>query len=126
MKCLLPLEFLQVLGYAPAYHYKKSAFDQVHGAFCSYAIPPRRLSADTSFARINYLGEFNNWVSPRTDMQGREVTLIRDFYINPSVLDNVFVRAAGADQADDQFICNTYFEVNSTRAMSKVGLIDFV
>lgn len=126
LNCLLPLEFLQVLGYAPAYHYKKSAFDQVHGAFCSYAIPPRRLSADTSFARINYLGEFNNWVSPRTDMQGREITLIRDFYINPSVLDNVFVRAAGADQADDQFICNTYFEVKSTRAMSKVGLIDFV
>lgn len=126
LNCLYDLSTLAVLGYAPAYHYKKSEVDKVHGAFCSLISNDRRSATTFRFAQIDYLGEFNNWVSPRTDMQSRKNTLVRDFYINPSVLDNVFVRSAGADQADDQFICNTYFEVMSTRGMSKVGLIDFV
>lgn len=126
LNMLYPQNRLAVLGYGPAYHHKKSMVDQVHGAFCSFlSLLTRTDQHDIGTRNINYVGEFNNWVSPRTDMQSRTNTLIRDFYINPSVLDNVFVRAAGADIADDQFICNTFFDVKTTRMMSKVGLIDF-
>lgn len=125
---LLPRQYLAVLGFGPAYHHKKSQVDMVHGAFCSlgrsFLAPVDGLPR--GYFKSNYFGEFNNWVSPRSDLQARTITLLRDFYINPSVLDNVFVRAAGADQADDQFICNTYLDVKSTREMSTVGLINFV
>lgn len=127
LNSLLPQDSLSVLGYGPAYHHKKSSVDMVHGAFCSYNMSFLRESGNIrAYGRSQFFGEFNIWVSPRTDMQGRSNTLIRDFYINPSVVDNIFMRAASADQADDQFICNTYFDVKSTRQMSVIGLINFV
>lgn len=121
LNMLIPANSMQVLGYAPRYHHKKSEVDLAHGAFCSWL--PSFNSPERNFG---FFGDFNNWVSPRTDLQNRVSTSVRDFYINPSVLDNVFVRAAGADQADDQFICNTFFEVNAIKEMSKIGLINFV
>lgn len=134
LNSLLPANTVRALGFAPNYYHKKSEVDQVHGAFCS--VPDELLFGDSAgessavFSRgrhvSSWYGDFNNWVSPRSDMQFRTSTALRDFYINPSVLDNIFVRAAGPDLADDQFICNTYFEVKSTKTMSKVGLINFV
>lgn len=115
-----------VLGYVPRYHHKKQEVDMVHGAFVSFygrSGLPTGLSNQSPFS---VFGDFNNWVSPRTDLQCRDVTLKRDFYINPSVLDNIFVRAAGADFSDDQFICTTFFECNAVKEMSKIGLINFV
>ena len=73
-----------------------------------------------------FYGDFNHWVSPRTDMQSQTNLRLRDFYINPNVLDNVFVQKAGADFSSDQFICRTYFDLISTKEMSKVGLVNFV
>lgn len=119
---------ISVLGYGPRYYHKKSEVDVVHGAFCS--LPDltnfdKQVGSSFPFTQ-DWYGEFNNWVTPRTDMQNRVVSQVKDFYINPSVLDNIFVRAAGADFSDDQFICNTYFEVKATKMMSKIGLINFV
>lgn len=130
LNCLLPYNDVQSLGKVPRYHHKKGEVDQVHGAFCS--LPYNYISGSStshqilSFAYGGWVGQFNHWVSPRSELQGRLSTTIRDFYINPSVLDNVFVRAAGYDQADDQFICSTYFEVKSTKELSKIGLLNFV
>lgn len=124
LNALLPASDIKALGFAPRYYHKKQAIDLVHGAFVSSAIS--FAGDDDDDYRDDFFGEFNHWVVPRTDLQNRNVTLKRDFYINPRILDNVFVRAAGADLADDQFICNTYLEITSTRGMSKVGLINFV
>lgn len=134
LNCFVETSKVAVLGFTAPYYHKKSEVDQVHGAFCSF--PSQGLvSQGTSIggaaspratALLDWFGDFNNWVSPRSDMQFRNMTSVRDFYINPSVLDNVFVRAAGADQADDQFICNTYFDVKAVKSMSKSGLINFV
>lgn len=133
LNSLVPRNDIKVLGYAPRYYHKKMALDMVHGAFVSLpahflqplTFDPRTSTYDPLYFD-DFFGDFNHWVSPRTDMQGREITRLRDFYINPSVLDNVFVRAVSSDIADDQFICNTYFDIQSTRGMSKIGLIDFV
>lgn len=133
LNALVPRNDIKALGYAPRYYHKKMALDLVHGAFVSLpahflqplTFNPRTSTYDPMYFD-DFFGDFNHWVSPRTDMQGREITRLRDFYINPSVLDNVFVRAVSSDLADDQFICNTYFDIKSTRAMSKIGLINFV
>lgn len=122
LNCLLPANDIRVLGYGPRYYHKKSELDVVHGAFVS-----RYFNTETdAYVPLSWYGSFNNWVSSRTDLQNRSTTAVKDFYVNPSVLDNVFVRAAGADIADDQFICSTYFDVKATKEMSKVGLINFV
>lgn len=121
---------LRVLGFGPRYYHKKSEVDKVHGAFVS--VPWNTLGLDPTTPLIysvlyqDFFGEFNHWISARTDMQNRGVTTLADFYINPAVLDNVFVRAVSPDQADDQFLCFTQFVVKSTRAMTKVGLLNFV
>lgn len=124
LNCLLPAASIHSLGFGPRYYHKKSEVDQVHGAFVSVAGSSALFPVDGK--QSQFYGDFNNWVSPRSDMQNRQSTSLRDFYINPSVLDNIFVRAAGADIADDQFICNTYFNIKSTKMMSKIGLINFV
>lgn len=123
LNCLRSLNNLASRGKAPRYHHKKSEVDQVHGAFCS-------LQLYDNWGLKNYFqkfyGDFNHWVSPRTDMQQQTNLRLRDFYINPNVLDNVFVQKAGADFSSDQFICRTYFDLTSTKEMSKVGLVNFV
>lgn len=124
---------ISVRGYGPRYHHKKSQVDMVHGAFCSL---PNGLRVQRDISSVfgrgrdsfitGFFGEFNVWVAPRTDLQSRLYTQLRDFYINPSVLDNIFKFACSPDQDTDQVVCNVYINWQSTRAMSKVGLINFV
>lgn len=130
LNIFVPANDLASLGKQARYYHKKTDIDKVHGAFCSVS---RDLLINgvreepVAVNKLNYFfGDFNHWVSVRTEMQGRGNTLLRDFYINPSVLDNVFVRAAGADQADDQFLCTTLLEVDATKAISKTGFVNFV
>lgn len=126
LNCLLPRHSLSVLGKAPRYHHKKTEVDQVHGAFTSFAATNMIMAYNPNLDSETFIGEFNHWVSPRSDMQNRQNTLLRDLYVNPSVLDNVFVQAVDADQANDQFLCYCALEVRSTKELSKVGLINFV
>lgn len=123
LNCLRSLNDMASLGKAPRYHHKKTEVDMVHGAFVSEFSTSS--SPWYSAVASDFYGDFNHWVSPRTEFQYRKNTLLRDLYVNPSVLDNVFVRAAGADQADDQFICNTYFDIQATKELSKVGFVSF-
>ena len=73
---------LQSLGKVPRYHQKKSEVDVVHGAFCS-------ANLNISYGLLNvsgtFFGDFNHWVSPRTELQNRQSTSLRDFYINPNI-----------------------------------------
>lgn len=125
LNMLIPRKDIQSLGYAPRYYHKKMELDKVHGAFCSYsAYISDALGAGPR--PVSWFGEFNHWVAPRTEMQTRNITVLRDFYINPSVLDNVFVNAVTGDIADDQFINVVNFDVKATRQFTKIGLIDFV
>lgn len=130
LNSLFPASTLFSAGFGPRYYHKKSEVDKVHGAFVQ--VPAGTLGLNNpslnmgQFIGQDFVGEFNHWISARTDMQNRGATTLSDFYINPAVLDNVFVRAISPDIADDQFLCVTEFDVKSTREMSKVGLINFV
>lgn len=123
LNCLRDMNQLSARGKVPRYHHKKSEVDVVHGAFCSLLIYD---SWENNLFYEKFYGDFNHWVSPRTDMQSQTALRLRDLYINPSVLDNVFVQNAGADLSQDQFLCRTFFDLTSTKEMSKVGLVNFV
>ena len=120
----------RVVGYVPRYFEFKSDVDKVHGSFCEIA--SSSISRGTSSDGVSlvyhvasYSGELTHWVTPRTDMQATSTTLTRNFYVDPAVLDNVFLVAADGTYSTDQFICNTYLDVKAVRPMSVLGLPNF-
>lgn len=107
-----PTNINAVIGYAPRNWEYKTAVDKVHGAF-----------RDGGF--------FQSWVSQRRDLQAivnSGSIRIQDYYINPAVLDSLFMAQIGVTGATDwsyntdQFICNVNFFVNAVRGMSYLGL----
>ena len=112
----------QVLGYGTPYFEKKIDIDVVHGILCTYDAP-RKISRIGE--NPDYFGDFSHWVAPRTDMQSALVTLVKNFYIDPRILNGNFLMAADGRQESDQFICNTYFKVYRTNTISDLGLPKF-
>lgn len=122
--------FNRVVGYVPRYFEFKSDVDKVHGSFCEIAAT--NILRGTSSTGVNlvehvpsFSGELTHWVTPRSDMQATTTTLTRNFYVDPAVLDNVFLVAADGTYSTDQFICNTYLDVKAVRPMSVLGLPNF-
>ena len=120
----------RVVGYVPRYFEFKSDVDKVHGSFCE--ISSTSILRGTSSNGVSlvdhvasYSGELTHWVTPRSDMQATSTTLTRNFYVDPAVLDNVFLVAADGTYSTDQFICNTYLDVKAVRPMSVLGLPNF-
>lgn len=121
----------RVVGYVPRYFEFKSDVDKVHGSFCEVAQSSLYrghavVSGSTLVDRTaSFTGELSHWVTPRSDMQATSTTLTRNFYVDPAVLDNVFLVAADGNYSTDQFICNTYLDVKAVRPMSVLGLPNF-
>ena len=113
----------KVLGYSTPYYEKKLDIDLVHGIFCSF----NSIIDDGINERgvHQYFGDFSHWVAPRSDMQSALVTTVKQFYIDPRVLNGNFLLAADGRQETDQFICNTYFKVKRTNWLSHLGLPNF-
>ena len=112
----------QVLGYGTPYFEKKIDIDVVHGILCTYDSPRSITKVEDN---PDYFGDFSHWVAPRTDMQSALVTLVKNFYIDPRILNGNFLMAADGRQESDQFICNTYFKVYRTNTISDLGLPKF-
>ena len=112
----------QVLGYGTPYFEKKIDIDLVHGILCIYDSPTIVYGSEAS---PDYFGDFSHWVTPRTDMQSALVSLVKNFYIDPRILNGNFLLAADGRQESDQFICNTYFRVSRTNTISDLGLPKF-
>lgn len=97
-----------VVGYAPRYYGYKQKMDKCFGEFWSG-------------------GTLSQWCSPRTDVNQvlaatgavSGIYPIGCLYVKPSLFDNNF--AAGVN-VTDQFICDTYFDVDAVRPMSVMGL----
>lgn len=121
----------RVVGYVPRYFEFKCDVDKVHGSFCEVAQTSLYrghavVSGSTLVDRTSsFSGELTHWVIPRSDLQATSTTLTRNFYVDPAVLDNVFLIAADGTYSTDQFICNTYFDVKAVRPMSVLGLPNF-
>lgn len=120
----------RVVGYVPRYFEFKSDVDKVHGSFCEIASTSILRGTTSNGVSLvdhvaSYSGELTHWVTPRSDMQATSSTLTRNFYVDPAVLDNVFLIAADGTYSTDQFICNTYLDVKAVRPMSVLGLPNF-
>lgn len=120
----------RVVGYVPRYFEFKSDVDKVHGSFCEIASTSILRGTSSNGVSLvdhvaSYSGELTHWVTPRSDMQATSTTLTRNFYVDPAVLDNVFLIAADGTYSTDQFICNTYLDVKAVRPMSVLGLPNF-
>lgn len=113
----------RTIGFAPSYLEFKTDIDLAHGDFCDLVFPLR--DQDNLSVNAPYVGSRSHWVALRTDLQLEKTTEVRDFYINPAVLDNVFSFDVGADFDSDQFICATNISVKAIRQLSELGLPQF-
>ena len=112
-----------VLGYAPYGYEYKTDVDKNYGAFMDYLVVDR--SADSNVP-MQQSGSLSPWVSNRSNfLEGVIVDgSVRNeaFYVSPSSLDRIFVKAADGSKESDQFMLNVNFDIKAVRGMSKLGL----
>lgn len=106
----------QVIGYSPRYAEYKTSYDRVHGLFSETVELNGNLIPEST------LSQFSHWVAAHGDAQYSLFENLRDFYIDPNVLDNIFAIASDSKQSSDQFIINCYFDIKAVRPMSVLGL----
>lgn len=111
----------RILGYAPPYIEFKTDIDLVHGDFVDAYLESEELNETT----LPYQGEMSPWVVARTDMQIEKAVSLRNFYINPKVLDNVFEFNSGDDYSTDHFFSHCIVKVDAVRPFSELGLPRF-
>lgn len=103
----IPVPNNPILGYAPRYWEYKTDVDRVHGEFESG-------------------GSLAAWTITRNDIVGNtaegKAIDIRDFYINPKVVDSIFGVDSDMTQSSDQFWLTCIFDVKAIQPMSILGL----
>lgn len=111
----------RVCGYAPPYIERKTDIDLVHGNLVDTFMPKvGETDLDSEFN-----GELSHWVVARTDMQQEDTVSLRNFYIDPRIVDNVFQFSADSDLSTDHFLTYSVIKVNAVRALSEIGLPRF-
>lgn len=110
-----------VRGFAPPYIERKTDIDLVHGNLVDCFLPKQ----NSQDADVEYQGSLSHWVVARTDMQQGLVQSLKDFYINPRILDNVFTMNAGDDYESDHYLTYCSIHVKAIRAFSEIGLPRF-
>ena len=103
------------VGYVPEYSEDKTAVDLIHGEFSSMP------SSFMQELKVSPVGSFASFVSSRIDMESF-VGTVRQFYVDPAVLDNLFLVAADAEQNTDPFKVVFYSRVRSYRPLHVLGL----
>lgn len=111
----------KVIGYVPRYSEYKTDYDKVHGLFSeTYVVEKNNLGVPTGIRSV--LGQFSHWVTAHESAQLSLFENLKDFYIDPNVLNNIFAIEADSKQDTDQFIVNCYFDIKAVRPMSVLGL----
>lgn len=116
-----------VRGYAPPYLEFKTDIDVAHGLFASRYFNEVNLPSDgrVTLSSFDFVGSLSHWVVSRTDMQNSPAQSLANFYINPRILDSVFLAEADDTPESDQFICYTSIGVQAVRQLSELGLPRF-
>lgn len=115
-----------VRGYTLPYVEFKTSVDQCHGNYVDFFDETLPDSMDYSeFLPNTFEGSKSHWVAPRTDMQLQSAVSLRNFYVDPRVLNNVFLVQSDSTYETDQFTCFTRINVDSTRQLSELGLPRF-
>lgn len=106
-------------GFAPPYLERKTDVDLVHGNLVDFML------GENGVVDVNYQGSLSHWVVARTDMQEEKTLSLRNFYINPRILDNVFTFNAQDDYETDHFLNYASIQIAAVRAFSELGLPRF-
>lgn len=118
-----------ILGYVPRYHEYKTAVDKVHGEFCSTPFSmldsaDRKARGFSTGLSVPTVGAFSSFVSSRIDLESYFGS-VRQFYVDPAIVDNLFLVSADGEQNSDQFWITSYLDIKSYRSMSVLGLPQF-
>lgn len=111
----------RICGYAPPYIERKTDIDLVHGILVDTYLP----KVTDAGRDDEYNGELSHWVVARTDMQQEDTVSLRNFYIDPRIVDNVFRFSADSTPSTDHFLTYSSITVNAVRALSELGLPRF-
>lgn len=111
----------RICGYAPPYLERKTDVDLVHGNLVDTFLPK---VSETSLDQ-EFQGDMSHWVVARTDMQQEDAVSLRNFYIDPRIVDNVFQFSADSDLSSDHFLTYCSIKIDSVRALSEIGLPRF-
>lgn len=127
-----------IRGYAPSYSKYKQELSLAHGNFA--AVSKNNLFGTRYYQDFetynfddlhsagffdDFVGSFNHWVALNDVVQNLQATTLAQFYISPSMWDNVFVTKAGEDFESDHFVSRMEFNIKSVRVLSKLGLPNF-
>lgn len=115
-----PNKMNTTVGFAPRYLNYKTAVDKVHGEF--------ERSGHFVAGEVLSSGSLSHWTSSR-DIRSFQSSIDsggsfseESLYVDPHVLDSIFLENADDTQQSDQFLCNTNFIVKAVRPMSVLGL----
>ena len=111
-----------VVGFAPRYYMYKTAVDKVFGEFKD---TESLYGQDSQDAPREASGTLEGWVSPRVEYSSGGSRLLRTFYVDPRLYDNVMAIQANAHQNTDYFLNNVFFDIKAIRPMSVLGLPQF-
>lgn len=111
----------RICGYAPPYIERKTDIDLVHGILVDTYLP----KVTDAGRDDEYNGELSHWVVARTDMQQEDTVSLRNFYIDPRIVDNVFRFSADSTPSTDHFLTYASLTINAVRALSELGLPRF-
>lgn len=93
-----------ILGYAPRFWEYKTDVDRAHGEF-------------------EFQGSLSGWSIIRYDIYAYNNGMeIRDFYINPAIVDSIFGVNSNVNENTDQFWLNTIFDIKAIQPMNVLGL----
>lgn len=112
-----------VLGYVPRYSEYKINVDRVHGEFCTQPVlfPIASIGSDPIQQGTSSL---EHYVSSRMDIETWQGD-VKQFFVDPAVLNHIFFIDADDDQKSDQFHVNCFFDVRCVQPMSVLGLPQF-
>lgn len=110
------------LGYVPRNAEYKVGIDKVHGEFCQQPILfPER---GTNVIIQSPVGEFAHFVSTRMDIETWQGD-VKQYFVDPAVLDHIWLASVDNNQGTDQFHVNLYCDVKCIQPMSVLGLPQF-
>ena len=80
---------------------------------------------DSQDAPREAVGTLEGWVSPRVEYSAGGSRMLKTFYVDPTLYNNVMSIFASAEQTKDYFLNNVFFDIKAIRPMSVLGLPQF-
>lgn len=122
----------QNLGLEPVFRYElnglgSGATDTTFGSTLGFTTRYHEYKTDVDKVYCDFItgNSLQSWVTVRRDLQNASTSgmiPVSLLYVDPIILDTVFLSQAGPDLDSDQFMANINFDLKMVRPMSALGL----